>query len=96
VTEVIGRAQWYLGLAAASIVNILDPELVVFGGGIVEALGKEFLAPIRTVARQYYIQKAGAGRVRIVSAKLGDHAGVLGAAVLSRRHLSAPTDHASR
>lgn len=88
VTEVVGRAQWYLGLAAASIVNILDPESVVFGGGIVEALGKEFLAPIRTVARQYYIQKAGAGRVRIVSAKLGDHAGVLGAAVLARRRLS--------
>lgn len=85
VAEVIGRAQWYLGLISASIVNLLDPELIVFGGGIVEAFGKEFLAPIRTTARQYYIQQARAGRVRIISAKLGDHAGVLGAAVHARR-----------
>jgi glucokinase len=83
--EVMGRAQWYLGLLTASIVNLIDPEMIVFGGGVVEALGKRFLAPIRVTARQHYIQQAGAERVRIVAAKLGDHAGVLGAAVLARR-----------
>jgi glucokinase len=83
--EVMGRAQWYLGLLTASIVNLIDPEMIVFGGGVVEALGKKFVAPIRVTARQYYIQQAGAERVRIVAAKLGDHAGVLGAAVLARR-----------
>ena len=85
VTEVMGRAQWYLGLLAASIVNLIDPEMIVFGGGVVEALGKGFLRPIRVTARQHYIQQAGADRVRIVAARLGDHAGVLGAAVLARR-----------
>ena len=88
VTEVMGRAQWYLGLLAASIVNLIDPEMIVFGGGVVEALGKDFLRPIRVTARQHYIQQAGADRVRIVAAKLGDHAGVLGAAVLARRQTS--------
>jgi glucokinase len=86
VTEVMGRAQWYLGLLTASIVNLLDPEMIVFGGGVVEALDEEFLAPIRTTARQYFIQQAGADQVRVVAAKLGDHAGVLGAAVLARQH----------
>jgi glucokinase len=85
VTEIMGRAQWYLGLLTASVVNLVDPEMVVFGGGVVEALGDEFLAPIRVTARQYYIQQAGADRVGIVAAKLGDHAGVLGAAVLARQ-----------
>jgi glucokinase len=85
VTEIMGRAQWYLGLLTASVVNLVDPEMVVFGGGVVEALGEQFLAPIRVTARQYYIQQAGADRVRIVAAKLGDHAGVLGAAVLARQ-----------
>jgi glucokinase len=84
VTEVMGRVQWYLGLLAASIVNLVDPEMIVFGGGVVEALGKDFLRPIRVTARQHYIQQSGADRVRIVAAKLGDHAGVLGAAVLAR------------
>ena len=86
--EVMGRAQWYLGLLTASIVNLIDPEMIVFGGGVIEALGKEFLIPIRVTARQYYLQQAGAERVRIVAAQLGDHAGVLGAAVLARREIS--------
>jgi glucokinase len=85
VTEIMNRAQWYLGLLTASIVNLIDPEMVVFGGGVVEALGDKFLEPIRVTARQHFIQKSGAYQVRIVGATLGDHAGVLGAAVLARQ-----------
>jgi glucokinase len=85
VTEVMNRAQWYLGLLTASIVNLVDPEMIVFGGGVAEAIGDEFLEPIRLTARQYYIQQADADQVRIVLATLGDHAGVLGAAVLARQ-----------
>jgi len=85
VTEVVGRAQWYLGLLTASIVNMIDPEMIVFGGGVAEAMGDRFLEPIRLTARQYYIQQTGADKVRIVLATLGDHAGVLGAAVLVRQ-----------
>ncbi len=84
VTEVVARAQWYLGLHAASIVNLLDPEMIVYGGGVVEALGDEFLAPIRTIARQYYLQSLGAERIQLVVGALGDRAGVLGAALLAR------------
>ena len=84
VSEVVSRAQWHLGLLTASIVNLVDPEMVVFGGGLIEALGDDFLSPVRVTARQYFIQQAGADRVRIVAAKLGDHAGVLGAAALAR------------
>jgi glucokinase len=88
VTEVMSRAQWYLGLHTASIVNMIDPEMIVFGGGVVEAMGKELLVPIRVTARQYFIQQAGAEKVQIVLAKLGDYAGVLGAAVLARQRIS--------
>jgi glucokinase len=82
VTEVIGRAQWYLGLLTASIVNMIDPEMVVFGGGVAEALGEDLLAPIRVTAREYFIQRTDADKVRIVLAELGDHAVAIGAAVL--------------
>jgi len=85
VTEVIARAQWYVGLLIASIVNMIDPEMIVMGGGVVEALGAGFLDPIRVTARQYYIQQAGADEVRIVPAQLGDYAVVLGAAALVRQ-----------
>ena len=85
VTEVMSRAQWHLGLLTASVVNLVDPEMIVFGGGVAEAMGDDFLKPIRVTARQYYIQQAGADKVRIVLATLGDYAGVLGAAVLARQ-----------
>jgi glucokinase len=87
VTEIMHRAQWYLGLLTASIVNLIDPEMIVFGGGVVEAMKEAFLAPICVTARQYYMQQAGADQVRIVAARLGDHAGVLGAAVLAHRQV---------
>ena len=43
--EVLTSAQFYLGLLTANLVNVLDPEMIVFGGGVAEALGEEFLAP---------------------------------------------------
>jgi glucokinase len=85
--EVLSRAQWYLGLHAAAIVNLLDPEMLVYGGGLIEALGDPFLEPVRAVARQHYIYQEGTP-VQIVTAKLGDDAGVLGAAVVAQRQLA--------
>jgi len=90
VTEVVRRAQWYLGLMTGSIVNLIDPEMIVLGGGVAEALGESFVAPIRVTARQRFIQQTGADRVRIVAAQLGDHAAVLGAAVLVRQRTQQP------
>jgi glucokinase len=88
VTEVLGRAQFYLGLLVASVVNFIDPERVVLGGGVVEALGESFLEPIRDVAYQNFINKLNAHGVKIVPAKLGDTAALLGAAVYARSRLS--------
>jgi glucokinase len=91
VTEVIGRAQWYLGLLTASIVNLIDPEIVVFGGGVAEAMDEDLLAPIRVTARQHFIQQIDAEKVRIVPAELGDHAVAMGAAVLVGQQPDRPT-----
>ena len=87
VREVIGRSQFYLGLSVASLVNLIDPELIVLGGGVVEALGEEYVEPIRAVAYQNFINKRNAKDVKIVPAQLGDLAGVLGAATWARQQL---------
>lgn len=81
--EVLGRAQYYLGILVADVVNFFDPEMVILGGGVVEAFGDEFLQPIRQTARGCFIAKHEMERVKIVSAELGDYAGVLGAAMLA-------------
>jgi len=88
VHEVLGRVQFYLGLAVASVVNFIDPEMVVLGGGVIEALGNQFLEPIRAVAYQYFLNKRGAKDVQIVPSRLGDQAGILGAATWARYKLA--------
>jgi len=88
VAEVLGKAQFYLGLLTASVVNFVDPEMVILGGGVVEALGESFLVPIRVVAYQYFINQDGAKDVAIVPAKLGDNAALMGAAAWARMKLA--------
>ena len=85
--EAIQNAQYYLGLLTANLVNVLDPEVVVFGGGVVERLGQDFIDPIGRTARQHYLQREGAEKIRLVPAALGDDAGPIGAAVVARRRL---------
>ncbi|MCL4506776.1 MAG: ROK family protein [Chloroflexi bacterium] len=83
--EVLLRAAHYLGLHAATLLNSLDPEMLIYGGGVFEALGEWMLAPVRTVARQYMLNKTRIEQVRIVESKLGGSAGIVGAALMARR-----------
>jgi glucokinase len=85
--EVLAAAQQTLGLLAANLVNTLDPEMIVFGGGVTERLGQKFVAPIRVVAYANFINKQNARSVKIVPAALKDASGVVGAAVLAREVL---------
>jgi len=85
--KVMKRAQYFLGMAVASVVNLLDPECIVMGGGIAERLGESFVAPIRKTAYENFLRRHDAERVKIVTGTLGDNAGPLGAVVLARRRL---------
>lgn len=85
--NVLRRAEHHLGLLVASVVNMMDPECVVIGGGIAERLQEDFVAPIRKTARKHFLCQRDAARVRIVPAQLGDNAGALGAVVLARQRL---------
>jgi glucokinase len=85
--KVMKRAQFYLGLLVANLVNTLDPEAIVIGGGIAERLGESFVAPIRSTAFEYFLRQDGRETIRIVPGVLGDNAGALGAAVLARKRL---------
>ncbi|MCY4544055.1 MAG: ROK family protein [Gemmatimonadetes bacterium] len=76
--EVMHRSATLLGTAVSSLTNLLNPELIVIGGGVMKA-GDLIFDPIGAeVARRAY--KWSAGILRIVPAKLGDDAGIIGAA----------------
>jgi glucokinase len=83
--EVMSKAQYYMGLLVASVVNLLDPQAVVLGGGLVERLGEDYVEPVREVAEQYYINQQERSKIHIVEAKLQDQAGALGAAIMARQ-----------
>jgi glucokinase len=88
VYEVITRAQHYLGIFIGSVINFIDPDMIVVGGGVAEALGEAYLEPVRDVAYQYAMNRRDARNVRIVLAELEDHAALLGAAVYARQRLA--------
>ena len=82
--KIIKKATKYLGIGIGSIVNFLNPEMIILGGGVVEALDDTFLNDIRAAAEKYSLPNTLNG-VQIVPAKLGDNSGILGAAALARQ-----------
>jgi glucokinase len=67
-----------LAAGIAGLINVLDPEIVVIGGGIAKA-GPALLQPLRKYLRSFE-WRPGGHRARIVLATLGDRAGAFGAA----------------
>jgi glucokinase len=84
VDRVVESAAEYIGIATANLVNILNPEVVVLGGGVIEALADEMMSVIIETARDYAMPGSMEG-VEIIPSKLGDSAGITGAAVLARK-----------
>lgn len=72
------QAGGALGRAVANLVSLLNPEIVVVGGGLAQA-GELLLRPLRRAARQW-AQPLAMRQVRIIRSRLGEYAGVLGAA----------------
>ncbi len=67
-----------LAAGIASLINVLDPEVVVIGGGIAGA-GAALFRPLKTYLNAFE-WRPGGNRARVVPANLGDRAGAFGAA----------------
>jgi glucokinase len=70
----------YTGLAIGGVVNLIDPSIVVIGGGIAEAVGQRYINWAAEIARRQILAST-ARDVPIVASRLGDDAGLLGAAL---------------
>ncbi len=84
--KVFKKATKYLGIGIASIVNFLNPQMIILGGGVIEALDEKYLKNIQKIVEKYSLPNT-LNDVQIVRAKLGDDAGILGAAELARQQL---------
>ncbi|MFA5334276.1 MAG: ROK family protein [Candidatus Omnitrophota bacterium] len=76
--RIVDETARYLGCALANIVNALDPEVIVLAGGMAKA-GSGFIDKAEKEMRGRALKESSRG-VRVVSAKLGEDAGIIGAA----------------
>jgi glucokinase len=79
-TNVINQACVYLGAGIASAVNLLNPQVVVIGGGVSQG-GKSFIRRIEKEVKKRAFPSATKS-LKVVKAKLGNDAGFIGAAIL--------------
>lgn len=86
-TAVVREAGEHLGAALGSFTAILDPQLVVIGGGLSEA-DELILGPIRQAYLNHLPARGFRPELEIVTAKFTNQAGVLGAADLARQSLA--------
>lgn len=82
-TAIVAEYAHLVALGLAGLSNILDPEVVVVSGGLVE-LGDALLEPLRASFAGHLEGSAYRPDVPIVAGELGDVAGVVGAAALAR------------
>jgi glucokinase len=82
-TAILAEYTHLVALGLAGLSNILDPEIVVVSGGLVE-LGDALLGPLREAFAGHLEGSKHRPVVPIVAGELGDAAGVVGAAALAR------------
>lgn len=79
--EVFRRQGFYLGIALASLINVLNPEIIVIGGGA--AAGWDLFMPHLQEQVEYRAWREPRLRAKLEKAVLGDDAGIMGAAKLA-------------
>ena len=76
--EEVGK---FLGIAMANIVNLIDPEIIIVGGGVVES-SDLFLSRTKKTMKDHIASLESKKKIKVVKAKLGLKAGAVGAALL--------------
>ena len=83
---IIGEVGRYLGMAIANLINLLNVQMVVLGGGVIEA-GEVLLKPTIEEVKRHALSSPY-DDCRIVASALGPAAGVIGSSLLARDMLS--------
>ncbi len=76
------QLPFYLGKGLASVIDIFDPQIIILGGGMMSALEKHLPAIQQEMINSAVTKLAS--QTKLVSAQLGDIAGIYGAAKLAK------------
>jgi glucokinase len=83
-SKIVEDAAHYLGVGVTNLVNLFGPEVVVLGGGVIEALADEMMSIIVETVKDHALAGTMKG-VEIFASRLGDEAGITGGAVLAKQ-----------
>jgi glucokinase len=79
IEQIVKDACRNIGVAVGATIHLLSPDTIVLGGGLVEAMPKLFVEEVRDAAKKN-VMDAYKDTFKVVTAKLGDDAGAMGAA----------------
>ena len=79
-TDVVREAGGWVGIAIASMINVVNPSMVSIGGSVAE-LGDVFMEQLRNEMNRRALREVVAG-VEITRSELGDNGGTIGSAAL--------------
>ncbi len=87
IEKIVKEAAKTLGAGVATVVHLLAPDLIVLGGGLVEALPDLYVKNVHKSANKHLIATYK-NSFKVVAASLEDDAGVMGAAAWAKRKTS--------
>jgi glucokinase-like ROK family protein len=79
--RVLQKAASYIGIGLADLVNLLNPQVMIFGGALFRAVPQLLADPLRRIIKQRSLEKS-ANEVQLRVSELGSEAGALGASRL--------------
>jgi glucokinase len=85
VEQIIRKAARAVGYSCVNLIHLLTPEVIVLGGGLVEALSELYLEEVEKTVEANVLE-CYSDTFEIKLAKLGDDAGAIGAAIWAARH----------
>jgi glucokinase len=85
IEQIVRRSANLVGQAVGNIVNLLAPDVVVLGGGLVEAMPDLYVDEVESASRKRAAAPY-AKTFKVVAAKLGDDAAAVGAAAWIENH----------
>jgi glucokinase len=79
IEQIVRDSASYLGTAIGGLIHLLAPDIVVLGGGLVEAMSELYVETVSASAKKWVLPSYSK-TYEVVAAKLGDDAVALGAA----------------
>jgi glucokinase len=84
---IVRQAAFQLGISIGSVINILTPEAIVLGGGLVEAMPEIYTTEVASGIKQS-VMPSFEKLITLLTAKLGDDATAIGAAAWAKKRMT--------